>query len=170
MEIKNIKKKNVYLVVAINECAWYGKEDVKERLKKLPLTIQYVIKKNMKPLQEMEADFQQFRDEQEMKLKEKWFDDEHSVTTKVKQPGPDGKEQEVDGRQIKDEFLKDYQADVLNLNKQLEGLLTQTDEVKYTPINLDYLVETAGDDSITIDDVDMISLFSEEDNTEEDGE
>ena len=50
-----------------------------------------------------------------------------------------------------------------NFNEALEKLLSETDEIKYTPIDLDEFVEKAEDTGIDINDVDMISLFDDED-------
>lgn len=63
--MNNTMKKEIYLVVALNEIAWYGKDDTKERLKMLPLSYQYTIRKNMKPLARMVEDFNSFKTEQE---------------------------------------------------------------------------------------------------------
>lgn len=150
--------KDIYLVVALNEVAWYNKEDTKERLKNLPLSYQYTLRKNMKPLMRMTEDFNTFKTEKEQALRDKWFDEEHSEPTTMK----DDNGETIDARKIKEEYLVAYEDEVKTLNSQLEKLLSETDEITYSPINLDSLVEVAGDDTITMDDVDMISIFEEE--------
>lgn len=152
---KTKETKDMYLVVALNEVAWYNKEETKEKLKNLPLSFQYTIRKNMKPLARMADDFNTFKTEKEQSLKDKWFDEEHSDPTKIKDDNGD----EIDARKIKEEFLEEYEGEVKQLNTQLEKLLSETDEISFTPIDLDSLVEAAGDDSITMEDVDMISIF-----------
>jgi hypothetical protein len=156
----NTVKKEVYLVIALNEIAWFDNENVKERLSKLPLSYHYKIRKNIQALRPMAKEFQDFRNEQEQKLKDCWFDEEHSEETKIVQQDADGKEQEVDGRKVKDVYLDDYKKELTALNEQLEKLLVETDEISFTPIDIDELVEVAGDDSITMEDVDMISFFA----------
>ena len=151
----NTFKKEVYLVIALNEITWYAKDDVRERLGKLPLSYQYTIRKNMKPLSKMCEDFNSFKSEQEQILREQWFDDEHSEETTTK----DDQGNEIPARKIKEEYFAEYEQEVKTLNTQLEKLLAETDEVQFNAINLDDLVEAAGDNSINMDDLDMISLF-----------
>lgn len=153
----NTTKKEVYLIVALNEVTWYAKEDVQERIKKLPLTYQYSLRKNMKELAKMVEEFNSFKAEQEQVLRDTWFDTTHSdeITT------TDDQGNEIPARKIKEEYFEDYQKAVKDLNGQLEKLLSQTEEISYTPFDIDALVEVAGNDSINIDDVDMISLFAE---------
>ena len=161
--MNNTIKKEVYLIIAFNETAWYGKDDVKERLAKLPLTYQYAIRKNMKPLNKMIDEFNTFKGEKEQALRDFWFDDEHATDTTTK----DESGNEVPAKKIKDEYREKYEEAVKELNSQLEKLLSETDEVVFNSIDLDSLVESAPDNSITIDDVDMISLFSQEDSGDE---
>ena len=151
----NTFKKEVYLVIALNEITWYAKDDVRERLGKLPLSYQYTIRKNMKPLSKMCEDFNSFKSEQEQILRDQWFDDEHSENTTTK----DDQGNEIPARKIKEKYFAEYEKEVKNLNTQLEKLLAETDEVQFNAINLDDLVEAAGDNSINMDDLDMISLF-----------
>lgn len=152
---KEVKTKNVALIVALNEIAWYVKDETQNKLKQLPLSIQFVIKKNMRNLQNMVNDFNSFKESKEQELRDKWFSsDEFSEPTKVVQDG-----EEVDGRKIKDEYFEAYQEEVKTFNEQLEKLLGETDEIKYTPIDLDEFVEKAENTGIELADVDMISLF-----------
>lgn len=152
---KEVKTKNVALIVALNEIAWYVKDETQNKLKQLPLSIQFVIKKNMRNLQNMVNDFNSFKESKEQELRDKWFSsDEFSEPTKVVQDG-----EEVDGRKIKDEYFEAYQEEVKTFNEQLEKLLGETDEIKYTQIDLDEFVEKAENTEIELADVDMISLF-----------
>ena len=156
---KQVKTKNVALIIALNEIAWYVKDETQEKMKKLPLSYQFTIKKNMRNMQGMVNDFNSFKESKEQELRDKWFSsDEYSEPTKVVQDG-----EEVDGRKIKDEYFEEYQNEVKNFNEALEKLLSETDEIKYTSIDLDEFVEKAEDTGIDISDVDMISLFDDED-------
>lgn len=88
-------------------------------------------------------------------MRDNWFDEEHSNETTVK----DENGNDVPGRKVKDEYLAEYDGEIKKMNSQLEKLLLEMEEITYTPINIDDLVEAAGNNSITIDDLDMISLF-----------
>ena len=160
--MNNYVKKNVYLVVALNEISWYTKDDVRERLSKLPLSYQYTIRKNMKPLARMCDEFNSFKAEQEQVLRDQWFDEEHSEETKT----ADENGNEIPARKIKDKYFPKYEKEIKKLNEQLEKLLIEQEEVNFITVNLDNLVDAAGDNSITMDDLDMISLFEEAEKTE----
>ena len=40
---KQVKTKNVALIIALNEIAWYVKDETQEKMKKLPLSYQFII-------------------------------------------------------------------------------------------------------------------------------
>ena len=58
--------------------------------------------------------------------------------------------------------MDEYKKYEDNLNSQLEEILREMNEITYTPIDLDDFVEKAEGTGITMDDVDMISMFEEE--------
>ena len=119
--MKKIKVKNIYTIVAVNVIGWYGKEDTQDRLKKLPLTFQYAIKKNLRDVATITEEFNKFKEEKENDIRTKWFsNDDFSYSTTITQD--DG--QEVEGRKIKDEYITQYQEEINSFNKELEKLLS----------------------------------------------
>ena len=47
------------------------------------------------------------------------------------------------------------------MNLDLQEILKESNEVIFTPINLDDFIEQAEGTGITMDDIDMISIFEE---------
>ena len=70
--------------------------------------------------------------------------------------------EDVEMLRITEEYMDEYKKYEDDLNSQLEDILKEVNEVKYTPIDLDDFIEKADGTDITMDDVDMISMFEEE--------
>ena len=60
---------------------------------------------------------------------------------------------------ITNEYIDEYKIYENGINAQLEDILKETNEINYTPIDLDDFVEQAEGTDITMDDIDMISMF-----------
>ena len=152
-------KKTVINIAAVNVISWYNNEDTQAKLKKLPLKMQWNIRKNMKALEPLAKEFGDFRDELIQKRNAEWFVEDNGKCEKVMQPDENGQEQEM--LKIKDEFIEDFQAYENDLNQQLVEIMNEGNEVDFVPIDLEAFVDMAdaADAGVDMDDVDVISIF-----------
>ena len=93
--------KTIPMIAAINETAWYAQE--KETLGALSVKARWNLKKNMKELDVLASQFQEFKNGLEEELRAKYTTDEMSVETEV----DDGNGNKVPGRKIKDEHMRE---------------------------------------------------------------
>lgn len=155
--------KTIPVIAAVNEVAWYGQE--KDKLNDLSVKTRWNLKKNIKELDKIAAQYHEFRNELDTQLREKYSNDEMSIEAEVEQP--DGTKQP--GRRVKDEYLKQYQKDITEMNDKINDLLQDTEEVELYVIDMDAEVEKMKDDAELSDAaMDMLSLFEDNiDNEEE---
>ena len=146
--------KTIPMIAAVNEVAWYGQE--KNSLSALSVKARWNLKKNMKELDGIAAQFQEFKSGLEEELRVKYTTDEMSVDTEV----DDGNGNKVPGRRIKDEHMEAYQKDVAEMNQKINELLYEDEEVDLYIIDMDAEVERMSDDAELSDAaMDMLSLF-----------
>lgn len=149
--------KTIPMIAAINETAWYAQE--KEALGALSVKVRWNLKKNMKELDVLASQFQEFKNGLEEELRTKYTTDEMSVETEV----DDGNGNKVPGRKIKDEYMEAYQNDVNEMNAKINELLYEEEEISLYAIDMDAEVERMSDDAELSDAaMDMLSLFESE--------
>lgn len=149
--------KTIPMIAAINETAWYMQE--KETLGALSVKARWNLKKNIKELDVLASQFQEFKNGLEEELRAKYTTDEKSIEAEV----DDGVGNKVPGRKVKDEFIKDYQNDVNEMNTKINELLYEEEEVNLYTINMDAEIERMSDDAELSDAaMDMLSLFEPE--------
>lgn len=149
--------KTIPMIAAINETAWYMQE--KETLGALSVKARWNLKKNIKELDVLASQFQEFKNGLEEELRAKYITDEKSTETEV----DDGAGNKVPGRKVKDEFIKDYQNDVNEMNIKINELLYEEEEVNLYTIDMDAEIERMSDDAELSDAaMDMLSLFEPE--------
>lgn len=153
-------KKNIMTIQAVNFMAYYNREETKTRFSSLPLKIQWTLRKNAKELDKCAKDFEEFRNDLITKRNEDWFVEGNGKCEKYTQKNENG--EDVEMLRITEEYMDEYKKYEDNLNSQLEDILREMNEITYTPIDLDDFVEKAEGTDITMDDVDMISMFEEE--------
>lgn len=155
-------KKNIMNIAAVNELNWYMNEATKEKMSKLPLKVQWTIRKNMKVLEPLSQNFTDFRDELIQKRNNEWFEEGNGKCERSTQKDADGNDQEV--LKILDEYMDEYREYENDMNRQLNDILVETNEVSLFPINIEEFVEIADqyDTGIDLDDIDMLSMFEEE--------
>ena len=152
-------KKNIINIAAVNVISWYNNDDTRAKLKTLPLKMQWTLRKNMKALEPLAKEFGDFRDELVQKRNDEWFTEGNGKCEKFTQPDADGNEQEM--LRIKDEFMDDFRAYDEDLNRQLNEIMSEGNDIEYTPIDLEEFVEMAdaANSGIDMDDIDIISIF-----------
>lgn len=152
-------EKKIMTLAAVNVMSWYNNDGTRDKLKKMPLKMQWALRKNMKAIEPLSKDFGDFRDELIAKRNEEWFSEDNGKCERITQEDESGQEQEM--LKVKDEFLDDFKAYEDELNKQLNEIMQEENTVEYTPIDLEEFVEAAdeNDAGIDIDDMDIISIF-----------
>ena len=128
---------------ALNILFWVESEDSFWNNTKLPIKLQWDMKKNIDALSEIRNTYNDFY----RKVQQKYSDNKYSeeVTTENGQ---------VD-RMVKEEFISEY-------NKELNDILSTDNEVKIRQFN----IEDFGSVDIDKKDMDMLSFFITEEETE----
>lgn len=149
--------KTIMNIAAVNVIAWYTQDGTQEKLKKLPLKMQWVIRKNMRILEPLSKEFTDFRDELVQKRNDEWFVEDNGKCEKVTKD-----DQEL--LKIKEEYMDEFKEYEDSLNQQLNEIAIEENDVDLIPIILDDFVEAAdaANSGIDIDDLDMLSVFEEE--------
>lgn len=151
--------KDIQVIVCVNEIAYYNNAETKEKFAKLPLKTQWTIRKNMKELEKYSKEFEAFRDDLILKRNKEWFVEGNGKCEKYTQKNENG--EDVEMLRITEEYMEEYNKYEMNMNLELQEILKESNEITFTPINLDDFIEQADGTGITMDDVDMISLFEE---------
>ena len=128
---------------ALNLLYWIESEDSFWNNTKLPIKLQWDMKKNIDAFSEIRNTYNDFY----RKVQQKYSDDKYSeeVTTENGQ---------VD-RMVKEEFISEY-------NKELNDILSTDNEVKIRQFN----IEDFGSVDIDKKDMDVLSFFISEEETE----
>lgn len=144
----------------LNICAWYKKcrEDENKPLSVLPLTIQWKIKNNIKKIQDIAENFNQFRDEADNEIREEYISDEKSEDSTDENGLP--------VRKIKDEYLEAYQTKITELNAKLTEIVESENDVDFDCVDINSIVDQINDTDkkFTIEDLEMLMFM---DNSEE---
>lgn len=157
-------KKELMVVECVNISAWYRKvRENDSKLKGLSVKTLWALKKNMKKIDDIAANFEEFRNSLEDKLKADYFNDEKSEPAKFLDN--DGKE--VEGLKVKEEYLEDYQKELNSLNGEINGLLMSKEEVVLNAIDIESEIENMDSTDITMEDLDMLSIFEKTEDEEE---
>lgn len=149
--------KDIQVVVCVNEITYYKNNDTQERLATLPLKLQWIIRKNMKELGKYSKEFNDFRNELIAKRNEEWFIEGNGKCERYTAKNEDGEETEM--LRIIDEYMEEYKKYEEDMNSQLQEILLESNEINITPIDMDDFIDKAEGTTITMNDVDMISLF-----------
>ena len=158
-------KKNIMMIQAVNFVSYYNNEETKKRLSSLPLKLQWTIRKNVKEISKLSKEFEDFRADLLQKRNEEWFVEGNGKCEKFTEKTSNGEEREM--LRITNEYIDEYKTYEKEINNQLEDILKEMNEITYTPIDLDDFVEKAEGTDITMDDVDMISMFEDEEKEDE---
>lgn len=143
----------------------------KEMADELPLKFRWNLKKNIEVLLPIADVFEKFRNEQIESLQEKWFDEEHSdefYQTVLDENGnaeldSEGNEISRPARKIKEEFMDEYRDAISELNKKLNEISDEENEVEIKTVDFDAFVDCLPDD--TKIDFDTLTILSFMDTT-----
>lgn len=152
-------KKELMVAECVNVSAWYRKvRENSTKLNGLSVKTLWSLKKNMKKIDEISNNFTEFRNSLEDKLKADYFNDEKSEPSKFLNENG----QEVEGLKVKDEYLNEYQEELNSLNNQINDLLISKEEIVLNAIDIESEIENMSSSEITMDDLDMLSVFENE--------
>ena len=149
-EIKNI--------VAINEIMWYNRPETKEKLEELPLKIQWTLRKNMKVLEPIVQNFNEFKESLAEQRNKKWFVEDNGKCEKIEEDG-----QEL--LKIKEEYIEEFNKYDNELNLQIRDIVMETTEVDLSKIDEieNFIDELSDDTKLTIEDLEMLEIFTLQD-------
>ena len=145
------------VIVALNETAWYTQE--KDSLGSLSVKARWNLKKNIKEFEKISTEFIEFREGLENEISKKYFgDDERSEPAEI--TDKDGNKQ--NGRKVKKEFVDEYNKDIEEVNRKLQELLYDEEEVEIYIIDMDAEIERMPDDAVLSDKaMDMLSIYED---------
>ena len=151
--------KTLTTLEAIATVKWY--QDIQENenkpLTELPIKIQWIIKKNIKKLEPISQNFFSFREESEDIIRQEYATDEKSEETINEETGETI-------RQVKSEFITEYQNRVNELNQKLTEIVLENNDIDLDTIDLETIIEENGDKfiNLTVEDLDALSFMAKE--------
>lgn len=158
--------KELMTIEILNIMGWYKKirenAETKNKFNVFSVKAQWALKKNLNALSVIAKSYEEFKNEKEQMLKDDfYFNDEKAYTTTEEQSDPQtGEMKEVEIRKIKDECLEEFQNITNKINKELNELLLQKNEVSLSVIDLDKELEEIGHTTmIDMDDFDVLEIF-----------
>ena len=141
----------------ISVVTWYKniREKEEKPLSELPMKTQWAIKKNMDKLNPISQSFFNFREEAENELRQEYATDEKSEDIVNEETGKTT-------RQVKAEYMEDYQNKINELNIKLTEIVAEKNDIDLDIIDLDTVIEENGDKfkNLTIDDLDIINFMA----------
>ena len=167
----NTFKKEMTIFEADTIVSYYKKirenPETKNKFNVFSLATQWNLKKNIDVLNKVTASYNEFRTEKRQEINDKYFSDEMSVETTIKQTDENGEEKEVPGRQVKEEYMESFHKENENLLTQLLQLSAEKVTVTMTPIDINKeiaLLEEKGNLTnidLNMDDLDFLDFFTE---------
>lgn len=151
--------KELLVMECININGWYNQVRAdKNKLNGLSVPTLWALRKNMKKIAETVESFNDLKASLENELQEEFFNDEKSEETTIK--GTNG--EDTPARKVKDEFFDAYQNKINELNGKLNELAITKESFEFTPINMEKEIERLNTDcNLNMDDLDMLSIFEQ---------
>ena len=151
--------KELLVMECININAWYNQIRAdKNKLNGLSVSTLWALRKNMKKIAETVDSFNELKSSLENELQEEFFNDEKSEETIVKNENGE----DTPARKVKDEYFTEYQNKINELNGKLNELAITKESYEFTPINMEKEVERINVDcNLDMDDLDMLSIFEQ---------
>lgn len=144
-------------IEVINLMNWYQNDDTQNRLSTLPLKIQWTLRKNIKLLEPIFNNFNDFRNELIQKRNEEWFVEGNGKCEKIK-------ENDEEMLRVKDEFIDEFHKSDNKLNEQIKEIINEENDLDFSLIDIDKLVDSIENDEenckINISDLEMFELIN----------
>lgn len=140
---------------AVNMVEWYIA--AQEKLKELPLKLQWTIRKNIKQFDPIHQEFTAFKGELEQKRNAEWFVEGNGKCERTTNENGD----EI--LQITDDFMENFVNYNNEMNKQLNDILLEESSYEISPINIEDVISFADENEIELEiyDIEMMTLFEE---------
>lgn len=161
-------KRTLMLVEAQNIVHWFN-EFKNEKIKDLPIKVQWNILSGIKEIQPAVTKFEEFKNDLINNLQNEYFgNDEKSEPFEREQTNDKGEViYDDDGnpvieslRKIKKEYIEEYKNKANQLNIEINKLLIEKTTYNFKEIDLDVIIDNLKDDTkITLDDINMISFI-----------
>lgn len=163
-------KKSMYVIECVQLVNYFNQLS-KDEMDALPLKVKWSVKRAMDKMVPDVKAFEEFRDAESAKIREKYFDDSHTKKVMLPKMDADGKpELDADGNevleeglQIKDEYLEAHEAEIKDLNKKLEEILRERNTYEYNRIDIDDYIDSIDEKAVSFTTLSLIDeIFKEE--------
>ena len=146
----------------------FNNQLTEEKNAAMGIKIRWALKNALKTLIPDAQQFEEFREAELQKIRDEFFNDEKSEELTRKKLDDDGNpvldeegnEVEETVRQIKNEYVDNYQVAISKLQQELDDILREKHEYEYKGVDINALVETLPNDTaLTFEDVNMLDLI-----------
>ena len=163
--------KNFSLLDIVSISTYLSNKDVQDRMNCLSIKSKWAIKKNCNTFKSYVDTYDEVRNELVNRIRDEFFTEEKSEEQEVIQKDDSGKDVldeygkpiKTTQRQIKSEYMIDYQTEISNADKKLQEVLSDRNDVSIIVIDLDKEIDNIPDDhsfDLTMDDLDILNLFN----------
>ena len=134
----------------------------KEIADALPLKVKWTLKRAIQTMFSDAKSFNELRDAELAKITEKYFNEDHSIVTKIEGDADAGYINTEGGNigntkyEIKEEFKDEYTKEFLDFNARLSEILTEQNEYEYNGLNLDDYIDAIDDKVVPFEVLDTI--------------
>lgn len=151
--------KELLVMECVNINSWYNQtRQDRNKLNGLSVKALWALRKNMKKISEITDSFNDFKEGLENELKEDFFNNEKSEEVTIK----DENGNDTPAQKIKDEFLKEYQDKINEINHKLSELALSKEQLDFTAIDIESEIDRLGADcNLNMDDLDILSVFEQ---------
>ena len=147
-------------IAAVNILSWYNNEDTINNFKKMPLKIQWLIRKNMHAVENSVQSYAEFHNEILQTRNKEWFVEGNGKCKKVviKKDGKD-----VETLKILDKYMEEYREYDKKLTEQLDKIAQEENTIEVQELDIDSFIEAsdACSASFSADDLEALMLFTE---------
>lgn len=167
---KTVTKKFTLLdIVTLSE--YFSRDDVKSRMNCLSIQAKWAIKKNCNAFNSFTDAYYSVRNDLIESIRKEYFSDEKSEECEVLQKDDAGNEildenghpLKTMDRQVKQEYMADYQSEISKSDQKLQEILSDTNDVEIVVIDLDKEIENIPEShqfDLTMEDLDVLNIFN----------
>ena len=140
-----------------------------ERIKTMPIKVQWNLLSNIKLLEPSVQKFEEFREGLLKGLQDEYFGEEKSDEDMIPQRDADGNtvlDEDgnpvlEEGRTVKPEFMDEYREKIEEINKSIREVLAEETEYDFKEINVEEIIDKLPEDTkVELSDIEMMSLIS----------
>ena len=160
--------KKTFNTLEVLNIVGFNNQLTEEKNAAMGIKVRWALKNALKTLISDAQQFEEFREAELQKIRNEFFNDEKSEELTRKKLDNDGNpvldeegnEVEETVRQIKNEYVDNYQVAISKLQQELDDILREKHEYEYKGVDINALVETLPDDTaLTFEDVNMLDLI-----------